>query len=80
MHPLSSPGMVDVTADVDFSALARVVQAAGAVPLGPVTQVGRWKARDYVGVLNTTHSIDLHLILFDSMLCYVRESSSCTWA
>eukprot|EP01041_Mallomonas_annulata_P006921 gene6921-14060_t len=37
-HPLSSPGEVDVTADVDFKAMADVVREAGGSVLGPVTQ------------------------------------------
>jgi len=36
--PLASPGRADVTAHVDFEALARVAVDAGAVAHGPVTQ------------------------------------------
>lgn len=38
VHPLSRPGDVDVTADVDFSAMARTAREVGATVLGPVTQ------------------------------------------
>ena len=36
--PLASPGRADITAHVDFDALARVALEAGAVAHGPVTQ------------------------------------------
>ena len=36
--PLAEPGFADLTAHVDFAALARAAREAGAVPLGPVTQ------------------------------------------
>ena len=36
--PLEAPGEADLTVHVDFSALARAVRAAGAVPQGPVSQ------------------------------------------
>jgi len=36
--PLAAPGEVDLTAHVDFAALARMAQAAGARVHGPVTQ------------------------------------------
>lgn len=42
--PLASPGRADVTAHVDFDALARVAVDAGAVAHGPVTQ-GRFLER-----------------------------------
>lgn len=38
VHPLHAPGEVDLTAHVDFAALARAGQAAGATVYGPVTQ------------------------------------------
>jgi NADH dehydrogenase [ubiquinone] 1 alpha subcomplex assembly factor 7 len=37
-NPLAEPGSVDITAHVDFSALARVARAAGATAHGPVPQ------------------------------------------
>jgi NADH dehydrogenase [ubiquinone] 1 alpha subcomplex assembly factor 7 len=36
--PLDAPGEADLTAHVDFAALARAAQGAGAVPWGPVPQ------------------------------------------
>jgi SAM-dependent MidA family methyltransferase len=36
--PLQSPGEADLTAHVDFAAIARVARKAGAKPHGPVTQ------------------------------------------
>jgi SAM-dependent MidA family methyltransferase len=36
--PLQNPGEADLTAHVDFSALARAARAAGAAVHGPVTQ------------------------------------------
>ena len=36
--PLSTPGAADITAHVDFAALARAASAAGAVCFGPVAQ------------------------------------------
>lgn len=36
--PLAAPGQADLTAHVDFAALAESAAAAGAVPHGPVTQ------------------------------------------
>jgi len=38
VDPLAEPGEADLTAHVDFAALARAAIAAGAQPLGPVTQ------------------------------------------
>ncbi|MDO8605555.1 MAG: class I SAM-dependent methyltransferase [Phaeospirillum sp.] len=44
-HPaLADPGMVDLTAHVDFQALAEAGAKAGATPHGPVSQ-GRWLLR-----------------------------------
>ena len=37
-HPLDSPGEADLTAHVDFAALAEIAAAAGATICGPVTQ------------------------------------------
>lgn len=42
--PLAAPGEADLTAHVDFSALAAAAEAAGATALGPVGQ-GRFLAR-----------------------------------
>jgi NADH dehydrogenase [ubiquinone] 1 alpha subcomplex assembly factor 7 len=36
--PLADPGQADLTAHVDFAALARVVTEAGALPHGPIAQ------------------------------------------
>ncbi len=36
--PLSAPGTLDLTAHVDFAALARAVEAMGAVAFGPIEQ------------------------------------------
>jgi SAM-dependent MidA family methyltransferase len=36
--PLKAPGLADITAHVDFDALARAAEAVGARPHGPVTQ------------------------------------------
>ena len=38
VDPLATPGEADLTAHVDFAALARAAQAAGAAVHGPVTQ------------------------------------------
>lgn len=38
VHPLSLPGQTDITADVDFSAVAEVAREAGAVTFPTVTQ------------------------------------------
>ena len=38
VDPLENPGEADLTAHVDFAALARAAAAAGAQPMGPVTQ------------------------------------------
>lgn len=38
VDPLAEPGEADLTAHVDFAALARAASAAGAQPFGPVTQ------------------------------------------
>jgi SAM-dependent MidA family methyltransferase len=37
-NPLAEPGSVDLTAHVDFAALARIAQAAGAAAHGPLPQ------------------------------------------
>jgi SAM-dependent MidA family methyltransferase len=37
-NPLCAPGSIDLTAHVDFEALAGAVEAAGAVGYGPITQ------------------------------------------
>lgn len=42
--PLEAPGEADITAHVDFLALAKVAHHAGAIVHGPVTQ-GRWLTR-----------------------------------
>jgi NADH dehydrogenase [ubiquinone] 1 alpha subcomplex assembly factor 7 len=44
VDPLSAPGEADLTAHVDFAALARAANAAGADVHGPVAQ-GTWLAR-----------------------------------
>lgn len=41
---LEAPGSADMTAHVDFAALARAVREAGALPFGPVEQ-GEWLMR-----------------------------------
>ena len=38
VDPLAEPGEADLTAHVDFAALARAARAAGAKVMGPVTQ------------------------------------------
>jgi SAM-dependent MidA family methyltransferase len=38
VDPLAAPGEADLTAHVDFAALARAARAAGAKVMGPVTQ------------------------------------------
>jgi NADH dehydrogenase [ubiquinone] 1 alpha subcomplex assembly factor 7 len=38
VDPLSAPGTIDLTAHVDFQALARAVEAMGAVSFGPIEQ------------------------------------------
>ncbi|MBV8753754.1 MAG: SAM-dependent methyltransferase [Hyphomicrobiales bacterium] len=38
VHPLTTPGEVDLTAHVDFAALARTARAAGARVHGPISQ------------------------------------------
>ena len=38
VDPLTDPGEADLTAHVDFAALARAAASAGAQPMGPVTQ------------------------------------------
>lgn len=37
-HPLEQPGKADLTADVDFSALSKVVTNSGAAAWGPISQ------------------------------------------
>jgi SAM-dependent MidA family methyltransferase len=38
VDPLTAPGTIDLTAHVDFQALARPIEAMGAVGFGPITQ------------------------------------------
>ena len=38
-HPLSTPGKIDLTTDVDFAAVKATAQSVGAGVAGPVTQV-----------------------------------------
>ncbi len=38
IDPLTAPGSIDLTAHVDFEALARAVEAMGAVSFGPLEQ------------------------------------------
>ena len=48
VDPLASPGEADLTAHVDFAALAAAARSGGAATSGPVTQ-GAWLARMGVG-------------------------------
>lgn len=54
---LMNPGDADLTAHVDFSALAATAKAAGAVPFGPVTQ-GAFLS--HLGIEARTHKLAAH--------------------